>query len=157
MAKASVKLTCKDCGREFWHEKRDCGNRATADSYESWARDNINQCPECWAAEQTAKREATKNTLSASNAELAASFAIKLPALQGSDKQVAWATDIRNSYLAAMVKRGVNVDKLRAAINSKNNSPNVQAEVDSLMCASAKVWIDNKGKQLFGLYPIDMI
>lgn len=51
MAKASVKIICKHCGKEFTHSKK-CYSRKEADSYEAWAVSHIDMCPECRAKAQ---------------------------------------------------------------------------------------------------------
>lgn len=102
MAMASVKLICKACGNEFeWRKK--CYNRRDAESSEAWARDNITLCPECAAQ---ARREAEAAEL----AEAVKGLSVELPDnLTGSEKQIAWAKDIRAKY-ALMIQR-VYIDK----------------------------------------------
>lgn len=102
MAMASVKLICKACENEFeWRKK--CYNRRDAESSEAWARDNITLCPECAAK---AHREAEAAKL----AEDVKGLSVELPEnLTGSEKQIAWAKDIRAKY-ALMIQR-VYIDK----------------------------------------------
>lgn len=56
MAKASVKLICAKCGAEFKKEKY-CTNRSAANSWEEWAKENFELCPDC---EKEAYRKAQK-------------------------------------------------------------------------------------------------
>lgn len=102
MAMANVKLICKACGNEFTWSKK-CYSRRYADSSETWARDNITLCPECAAK---ARREAE----AAKQAEAVKGLSVELPDnLTGSEKQIAWAKDIREKY-ALMIQR-VYIDK----------------------------------------------
>lgn len=60
MAKASLYLKCKKCGKEFCHEKY-FSNSKERNSYEEWARDAIDLCPDCYKAESREKmREENK-------------------------------------------------------------------------------------------------
>lgn len=88
MVKARATCTCKICGATFTREtiKR---NRAEADSWEAWAAENIDTCPDCYRAEKKQKE-----------AERVASRSQQLPQLQGSEKQVAWANTIRNKMIS---------------------------------------------------------
>ena len=95
MAKASVWITCKDCGKEFLHT-RICRNCTSANEYEEWAKNNITICPECWKA---AKREQERKEAE----ELTSEYAIE-ELNAGSEKQIAWANDIRLKALANAVK-----------------------------------------------------
>jgi hypothetical protein len=65
MAKASVKLVCKECGNEFCREKNGFRNRSEADSWEEWAKANIDLCPECWhnAQVEAMKKDETPVTI----------------------------------------------------------------------------------------------
>lgn len=55
MVQAYVICTCTTCGKEF-SKTRTCKNRSLADSYEKWAKNTINTCPDCFI-----KKEAEKN------------------------------------------------------------------------------------------------
>ena len=97
MAMANVKLICKACGNEFtW--RRECHSRRDADSSEAWARANITLCPKCAAK---ARREAEAAEL----AEAVKALPVELPDnLTGSEKQIAWAKDIRAKYVVMLAK-----------------------------------------------------
>ena len=101
MAKASIKLVCEKCGREFVHEKI-CYNRSDANNYEDWASRNITICPDCYKAEMQAAEAKKRAEQSAEAAEEAKK--LSLPALTGSEKQVAWANTLRHKML---VKYGI--------------------------------------------------
>ena len=47
MAKARAICICSTCGKEFTKTKQ-CKNRAEADSFEQWAKENIDTCPDCY-------------------------------------------------------------------------------------------------------------
>ena len=64
MAKASLYLKCKKCGKEFCHEKY-FSNSKERNSYEEWARNAIDLCPDCYKAESREKmREENKKVFS---------------------------------------------------------------------------------------------
>ena len=88
MAKAVAICRCTTCGQEFKKEtvKR---NRTEADSWEKWATENYDECPECYRKRIQAERDAAN--------EEAAGLAkeAELPELIGTEKQVAWANKIR--------------------------------------------------------------
>jgi len=150
MAKARVQLTCSDCGTEFWAEKRDCYNRAEADRWVAWVSQGGRQCPECYRKEQAAKREAERAAKAAENAAGAA-CPLALPELQGSEKQVKWALDLRNGVLATLNKYNV---KWQEFAERAVNEPELKAELDKIMQPSAKWWIDNRGQTVLGVAPI---
>lgn len=132
MAMANVKLICKACGNEFvWSKK--CYSRRDADSSEDWARANITLCPECAAK---ARREAE----AAKQAEAVKGLSVELPDnLTGSDKQIAWAKDIREKYALMIQREYVNEadDDLRVYYVKVLDAIIVEN-------SSAKWWIDNR-------------
>lgn len=92
MAIAKITITCTTCGKVFEHRK-ECHTRKEADSYESWAADHIDTCPECHA-KQVAKQKADKVVA------VLEKFGCQLPELIGaSEKQIAYAVKVRNQYL----------------------------------------------------------
>lgn len=90
MARAQVKIVCAHCGKEFMHTKLNCYNRKDANNYEKWVERNIDTCPEC-------SLEIMKEKKLASVKEFEKNF--PLPALTGSEKQIAWAKNIRYNCL----------------------------------------------------------
>lgn len=56
MAKATAKCICKHCGKTFTMTK-DCTSRSQADSWEDYAKDYYDECPEC----RKARREAEES------------------------------------------------------------------------------------------------
>lgn len=85
MAVAIIKRVCEKCGCEFEHRKA-CGKRYEADSYEKWAAEHITMCPECYEKECKESEE----RMIREQAEK-----LHLPALEGTEKQIAWAEKIR--------------------------------------------------------------
>lgn len=100
MAVAKVICTCDTCGKEFEYRRKGLANRAAADSFEEWAKDHINECPDCRAKRklEEAKAQAVED------AKLVENYDITLPELKGSEKQIKWATDIRAKFLAETIK-----------------------------------------------------
>jgi len=146
MARAKINLTCGKCGREFTHIKQNCHNRTAADSYEAWAKANIDTCPECYGAAKAAKKEAERTATAQKAAEQVQGCPLDLPTLTGSDKQIAWATDIRNKFVGYCMSK-LDWAKMQEAAKDR---PEVKADLDKLLAASAKWWIDNRCGTIFG-------
>lgn len=95
-------------------------------------------CPECYASKKQAEREAAD--------QKARDEAAKLPSLEGSDKQVAWATKIRamnHKHFAAGAQCG------REAIANGHNPEENESAMFNFVCAvelckSARWWIENR-------------
>lgn len=82
MAMARVTITCSRCGKEFEIKKK-CWNRNDANSFVEWAENNIDLCRDCERElEYQQAAEETKD----------------LPNLDGTEKQVRWATVIRAKF-----------------------------------------------------------
>ena len=95
MAKATATCTCERCGATFT-KTVDKPNRSQADSWIAWAELNIRVCPACYKAEKAAEAAAE---IAKANAE------IGLAQLEGTPKQIAWATDIRDKFIAASARK----------------------------------------------------
>jgi len=156
MAKASIYLTCKKCGEEFWHGKK-CYNSSDARNYEDWAKENVDTCPKCWKADQDVKKLAEREKQSAENEKSATECPWTLPKLEGSEKQIKWANDIRNNLIAQMISSKAKFDALEAV--TKGDIPEGMSEVTAQAIKefysdvhnkSSKWWIDNRGKCFFG-------
>ena len=131
MAKATAQCTCKTCGKVYTATKI-CQNRADADSWEQWATEHYDECPECYKARQQAERE-TANEKAAQE-----SRAVGWPELSGSPKQVAWATTIRKAKIDELMAREPTDTGLRYITWI------IQTHTD------AKYWIDNRDWSLCG-------
>ena len=93
MAKATAICTCKKCGATF--EKTTVKrNRREADSWEEWAVNTFDTCPEC-EHEENAKRAAAIAEEAKNNG---------LPALIGTPNQVIWAEQLRKSMIELFSK-----------------------------------------------------
>lgn len=91
MAKAIAYCTCEKCGETFTRENV-LQNRSDANRWAEWAEANITLCPKCWGK---AQREQERGCYEALKGEL------RLPEITGkSDKQVAFARDLRVRYVA---------------------------------------------------------
>jgi hypothetical protein len=130
-----------------------CGHAETVQLYgpgrererkAEWMTQNV--CPECYKAEQAAKRQAENEAAAVQNT------AENLPELLGSPKQVAWAETIRRKALdaAARVRR---VDPTALAAATKPETVAMGTEYVQVYEAtmaklrtetSAKWWIDNR-------------
>jgi hypothetical protein len=147
MAKATATFTCSACGRDYTRTTTHY-NREAADHWEAWAR-NIPEglCPECYKADQQAKRDAALVAQKAKTPEIEAACPIALPALEGSEKQISWARDIRAQFLEKILGRKIKWD---AALTS--TEPVVVAEIAKLKNSNAKWWIENRDNSVFGIY-----
>lgn len=137
MAKATITCTCPECGATHYYTAI-CHNRREADNWEQYHADEATTrlCPECYRKAAAARREAEREAENKAAAEQAA--ALKLPALAGTDKQVAWATTIRQQAID---------DALSASCGGSTSVLNDEgralvAAVLSRMSAEAKWWID---------------
>ena len=126
MAKGSVTLTCSECGCEFVKTKF-CVNRKEADGWEAWmASHGPWLCPGCYK-EHARAEERRKND------EAISATGATLPPLTGTEKQVAWAEDIRAQAIARVVRN----------LKDGVDKPAIVAD----LCAGkteAKWWIDTR-------------
>jgi len=84
---ATVYYRCASCGESI--KIRTTKNSRDADRYAKWLESQGRKCDACFAAEATAANQAAaENPLNA-----------RLPELEGSDKQIAWATAVRLEVL----------------------------------------------------------
>lgn len=146
MAKATITCTCPECGTTFtWSVI--CHNRREADNWESYHADEATTrlCPECYRKAAAARRQQEREAENAAAAETAGKLG--LPAITGTEKQVAWATTIRqraidNALLASAGRTSSGMtDKGRAFI----------AGIIAQMSAEAKWWIDHRDEAAYVL------
>lgn len=136
MAKARIKMTCAECGAEYYAEKN-CYNRREADSWEAWMATQEGCCPTCYAKLKAAKRDAERAEATARAAEQSAAH--NLPALTGTEKQVAWATTIRAQALnEALESHNGSLDNLNDV------GRQVLAAAMAHMPTEATWWIDRR-------------
>ena len=139
MAKASIKCTCPECGATHYYTAI-CYNRREANNWEQYHADEATTrlCPECYRKTAAARRQQEREAENAAAAETAGKLG--LPALTGTEKQVAWATTIRqqafdNALLASAGRTSSGMtDKGRAFV----------AGILAKMPAEASWWIDNR-------------
>ena len=125
MAIAKAICKCEVCGKTFEFRK-ERANRSEARSFEAWAAENITKCPECKSKEWKEKiRKANEG----------------LPNLTGSEKQIAWASDIR-------AKAIWNLQELLNDKAFKDVSEDLSAFADSILAqkTEARWWIDQRYK-----------
>jgi len=130
MARATVTVTCPECGEE-WRWSVNCYNRREAEEWEAKHEGEERLCKACWKAEREEERNAARRENRAKAEELTAKAGKTLVRLTGSDKQVAWAEDIRARVLVEVMEA------------------NPSAKVDVLdilnLEPEARFWIDNDG------------
>lgn len=136
MARAKALCMCKTCGYEFEHIAYR-GNSKDARSYEKWASENIDECPSCREERIKAERE-KQNRISAEAAQTKG-----WPELTGTEKQVAWATSIREKELGDAAEECTRRLKTRHPEAYKI----AMAAIDKLVSTRTKAswWIDNRG------------
>lgn len=83
---AKAQCHCAVCGNDF-EIKVKRRNKEEATSFEEWAAKNITVCREC--ERKMKKKEDHERALKNSDG---------LPALEGTEKQIAWAFDIRGKF-----------------------------------------------------------
>lgn len=126
MARVKIELVCECCGEKFTHIHF-CNNRDDAYSYEEWAKKNITVCSECYTKNNEAEEKAKQEEEKAKQEE--AQKNLNLVELAGTEKQIAWATDIRRTAIAVVMKRVTLNEKFINVVNSKSD---------------AKWWIENR-------------
>ena len=113
MAMATVKLTCQRCEREFVVKKK-CRNCTEADGFKDWASHHIRFCEDCQHEMEYEKSvEETDN----------------LPALEGTKRQIRWATVIRANFKKT---------------NAGQKGFDVVYELICKHCREAAWWIENQ-------------
>lgn len=109
------------------------GKMDSRNEYLAWAAEN-KLCPDCYRAE-IENRNARRNILSAQRAEVEG-----LPALTGSDKQIAWANTIRDGALERWRDHSApSADQIRAKFPSLTDAEH--AEIQSFVAAISQQWI----------------
>ena len=130
------------CGHDEVH--RLYGPGKERDRKIEWLETTI--CSECYKAQQAAARETASKQAAKANADAG------LPALTGSDKQVAWAETIRRPVVDALIKTR---DKVASANRPQWASERAHVEAVKALATvageiiaqtSAKWWIDNRNR-----------
>ena len=127
MARAKIIITCEECGKQFVHTHI-CQNREAAANYEEWARSNITVCPKCYGEQLRAEERAKIDEQTEHAVQTIKECGVDLPALTGTEKQIAWAMDIRARGAKMFIDAGAK-GKAWDIFNSKTE---------------AKWWIENR-------------
>lgn len=134
MAKYTITYKCGHTGTVEL-----CGKESDRARKIAWYENNC-VCPECYAAEQAAKREAEANKYA-------------LPELTGSEKQIAWAEKIRSKFVAVREEQARKNADLYA--NTQDTQENIETHkrLFKAFCdeffgeTSAKAWIDRRDSE----------
>lgn len=148
MAIARIKSICKECGKEF-EVRKVCSNRTAADSYEAWAIDHVTVCNGCARkACDDKRRTAIFDQLDAAN--------LVLPTISGaSDKQIAYADDLRMKYLYQNMFRIKTYVKFLGLLADDASMAQLSAQ-----CAERNMTIDAaiaEARKAYGLDTITLI
>ena len=71
----------------------------------------------------------------------------------GTEKQIKWAMDIRNCFVAAMTKKQVRWETM---LETAKTDPKTKAELDKLLNPNASFWINNRNSSIFGVCPLEV-
>lgn len=92
MALAKIECMCATCGKKFEYKKT-CRNCAEVESFSEWAKEHIDECPECY-------KERIKEENAAKAAEIINKYGF--PEIIGiSNKEIAYANNLRNRLLSS--------------------------------------------------------
>lgn len=148
MAKASVTITCNECGNTFTWSKN-CKNRDEADRAVEWAKEGgIIYCPNCMYKFKTERRkkedEEKKQAILERISELEPE--LELSTLEGSEKQIAWAESIRIKSIKTLL--GI-IDSWAKNVCINNTDEQYVETFKSAMgfvnsIKSAKEWIEKR-------------
>lgn len=125
------------CGHDQAHQLY--GKNIERESKIEWFQ--TTPCTECWKKEQQSKKQKEIEIAHKQTNEYLSTHS--LPELNGSEKQIKWANDLRVAIIS-------DYDKIKKVILSKNNDDPliptllVRFETELLSHTSAKWWIDNR-------------
>lgn len=116
MSLGKAECTCKSCGATFIKSKN-CRNTREAAEYVSFAADYFDECPHCYSSRIKKEREENADAIIKK---------YNLPDITGvSEKQINYAVDLRNKYLANHKKEIESMDepieKAKILMNEKYN------------------------------------
>lgn len=133
MAIARVECTCKTCGKTF-EVKATRANSTQAREFEEWAAKHIVECDECAARRaEAAKAERYSDIDTSDYCEL-----------RGSEKQVAWANDIRHEFVAQEIDPLLGKSTLTPTL-PKGPIDYADLRAYAVQISDAKWWIDARG------------
>lgn len=149
---ATAYCICKTCGQEF--TARITGaNRNDADFKASWASKNYDECPACFAERMKKGREEKQKEYDRQNAEAMLRAEDQgLPKLNGTPKQIAWATSIRENCLSMFDKaisegKTLNGDPKLMKIAKRARIAIIDYQDGDIDTLSAAFWINNRERQ----------
>ena len=140
MAVGIATCTCSVCGAQFERRAKKY-NRTEANAWAEWAEKNITICPDCWAKQKAAEKAETFKKITEG---------IALAELDGSPKQISWATDIRESFVLKSVEV---LDRIRKEA-TKARYIELRAKTLEEMSA-AHWWIEHRDKLEDGVIVTD--
>jgi hypothetical protein len=147
MATGNATLKCTTCGAEFDVSKK-CGSSRAARQWEEHMANGNGTCPNCRKAE---KQAVTDNRIVEAQQVLADNFPSGLPELTGSEKQVAWAQDIRLALVYTLSKKGFKFEALGLLDTFSEAERTMLTELKGILYAtSAKTFIDSRGSRICG-------
>ena len=102
---ATVECKCRTCGKMFTVHRK-CKNSAEVSYFEDYAKDRCDECKDCYFARQKAEALEKAQRIIEEN---------HLPDITGkSEKQIAYANDLRNRYLSEI--EDFQIKKVKKAI-----------------------------------------
>ena len=105
MAIATVECKCRTCGKMFTVHRK-CKNSAEVSYFEDYAKDRCDECKDCYFARKKAEALEKAQRIIEEN---------HLPDITGkSEKQIAYANDLRNRYLSEI--EDFQIKKVKKAI-----------------------------------------
>lgn len=132
------------CGHEVEHQIYGTDVRGERERKAAWLAKG--DCPRCARAATTAV-QAAENVVAA---ELAS--AEGLPAMTGSEKQVAWATTLRQQTLDKLIERAAGLARLPGTAEQHQELDDLAARARVALVArtEARWWIDRRTNSLNG-------
>jgi len=148
MAMANVKMTCSECGKEYTVSVKH-GSRKAADEFEAYIKSQAGQCPACYRKHQNEKRDSFRFKEAAEIREFDRKNGF--PALEGSEKQEAWAVAIRHEAIVS-----INIFAMgklyKGAEITAENAQDSAIGIKAFLCGekSAKFFIDHRDESVQG-------
>lgn len=135
MAKAVAVCRCKYCGSEFEYITYKTSAK-DARAFEEWASGHFDECPDCREKRIAEKREEmTRVAIEAAKSKA-------WPDLTGSEKQIAWASRIRETEIGDLMEK---VEKYKEKYGDKYDYDLAVDAINSVLShTQAGWWIDNR-------------
>ena len=130
MSIGRVTCTCRTCGKTFEVSAKRA-NSKQAREFEEWAENHIVECHECAAKRVKAEKDAFYIDIDTSD----------YCELRGSEKQIAWANDIRRDFIAQEIDPLLGKSTLTPTL-PKFTIDYADLRSYAVQISSAKWWID---------------